>query len=218
MATQTIVRIPRTWKSGKNFLLEVTEWDFCDDIWGEIKSYLFTNCCKTCSIQTDDLTCIPSAIAHTDGRFEINSIWLCRACALDPKRDNSSNIAPHKNHYGSTEDVVKKITCRFEGGGSTRFYEWITSKSNLTLPGRFHQQIQQKVQQRLKLVKPKGMRWDTWNWIIDDSTEDENSFRSVNFDLGFTCCKKTGVLMDKNLEKWIKKYFVEQKEYAKQRL
>ena len=41
MATQTIVRIPRTWKSGKNFLLEVTEWEFCDDLWRVIKEFAF---------------------------------------------------------------------------------------------------------------------------------------------------------------------------------
>ena len=39
MATQTIVYVPRTWKSGKKYLLEVTEWEFCDDLWRVIKEF-----------------------------------------------------------------------------------------------------------------------------------------------------------------------------------
>jgi len=41
MATQTIVRIPRTWKSFKKYFLEVTEWEFCDDLWRVIKEFAF---------------------------------------------------------------------------------------------------------------------------------------------------------------------------------
>jgi len=230
MALVTIRQTPIVLKNGKTAMLEENNWEFCENLWREIKSYLFTKCCATCATQTDDLTCLPSATAYYDGSFIINTAWVCRSCALDPRIDMSSwyptgFMYPHKSHFGDNGAVVKDIRCVFKHpnvlrGGVTGFREWLSATSVQTLPGRLSKEIKLKNEASRKLVKPKGMRWATWerqNYMYNNTGE-EMSYLTVKLSLNVSCSRKTGPLVNDNLRKWIKIYFAEQKADWIQRL
>jgi hypothetical protein len=214
MAYVTIRQTHLTLKNGKKSILEENCYEFCDDLWREIKSYLFTDCCAKCATKTDDLTCIPSATAYYDGRFVINSTWICRFCALDA-RDiiwDFKTKASFKSAHGSIDRVVKDIGCVFKHpnvlrGGATGFRLWMRSTSPKTLPGRLSLEINRKN----RLVKPKGMRWEKWNNVVNACTAEELSFKNAHFSLNLSCSRETGPLIDYNMTIWIKKYFAEQK-------
>ena len=220
---QTLV----TLKNGKKIILEEDQYEFCREIWDTIKTYLFNDCCATCRLKTNDLTCIPSATGYEDGSFIINTTWLCRSCALDPYYSGPENYmmaqhfyhlpasmkttAPHLSHFGSLEPVTKRIRCVFNHsnklrGGATAFNVWIRSDDLSTASGKINQGIKHKN----RLVKPKGMRWDTWERMNPNTAEEIKLLTAIS-SLNVSCCRKTGPLMPDKVSYWVKKYFVEQK-------
>jgi len=112
MFKQTTLTTIQRQRDGRKFIVKRKTYEFVPELWNEVKSYLFYDCCFGCKSKTTTF-CIP-----TVSKGKVFCKKLCTKCAfvrqLFPEFDNIGNLNElFKNHIPDfpqwIEDYIKSL-------------------------------------------------------------------------------------------------------------